>query len=182
MRNAGNIIPPHGVSTGEEATVEYAVEGLGVGDVIVCGHSHCGAIQALLDPTRVAGMPSVALWLQNAEATRRIVRENYRSLDGERLVSAAVQENVLVQLEHLCTLPAVAARLARGGLRLHGWVYKFETGEVFAYDPGSEQFLPLTPGADCPSVRPLVRRGPTVLEDGPGDPTAGAVGLQASRA
>lgn len=60
-----------------------------------------------------------------------------------RLLTATVEENVLVQLENLRTLQAVASRLARGDLHLHGWVYKIETGEVFASDSASGQFVPL---------------------------------------
>jgi carbonic anhydrase len=157
LRNAGNIIPPHGAGTGEAATIEFAVDGLGVRDVIVCGHSHCGAIRGLLDPREVAGLPAVARWLELAEATRRIVRESYGHLDGDQLVSAAVQENVLVQVEHLGTLPAVAARLARGELRLHAWVYEIESGEVLAYDAELGQFLPLRPGHRIPTVEPSAR-------------------------
>lgn len=145
LRNAGNIVPPHGAANGGEgATIEFAVAGLGVKDVIVCGHSHCGAVNGLLNPDKVAGLPTVAGWLQHAEATRSIVHENYQHLSGPPLLNAAIQENVLVQLEHLRTLPAVAARLAKGALKLHGWVYKIETGEVFAYDPAAGQFVPLT--------------------------------------
>ncbi len=144
LRNAGNIVPPHGAATGgEAATIEFAVAGLGVRDVIVCGHSHCGAMKGLLEPEAVAHLPAVAAWLAHAETTRRIVRENYAHLDGDRLLTATVEENVLVQLENLRTLPAVAARLKRGDLHLHGWVYKIETGEVFAYDPGPGQFVPV---------------------------------------
>ena len=144
LRNAGNIVPPHGVlGGGEAATIEFAVAGLGVRDIILCGHSHCGAMKAVLEPERVESLPAVARWLVHAESTRRIVRENYLHLDGERLITAAVEENVLVQLENLRTLPAVAARLVRGDLHLHGWVYKIETGEVFAYDFASGQFVPL---------------------------------------
>lgn len=144
LRNAGNIVPPHGAATGgEAATIEFAVAGLGVKDIIICGHSHCGAMVGLLAPEKVATMPTVAKWLSHAETTRRIVRENYGHLDGDRLVTATVQENVLVQLENLRTLPAVAARLVKGDLHLHGWVYKIETGEVFAYDSVSGQFLPI---------------------------------------
>ena len=62
-------------------------------------------------------------------------------LDGDRLVTATVEENVLVQLENLRTLPAVASRVVKGDLRLHGWVYKIETGEVFGYEPSSGQFV-----------------------------------------
>ncbi len=58
-------------------------------------------------------------------------------------MTATVEENVLVQLENLRTLPSVAPRLLRGDLHLHGWVYKIETGEVFAYDLASGQFVPV---------------------------------------
>lgn len=144
LRNAGNIVPPHGAANGgEAATIEFAVAGLGVKDIIICGHSHCGAMKGLLQPESVATLPSVASWLSHAETTRRIVRDNYGHLDGDRLVTATVEENVLVQLENLRTLPAVASRLVRGDLHLHGWVYKIETGEVFAFDLSSGQFVPL---------------------------------------
>ncbi len=144
LRNAGNIVPPHGAANGgEAATIEFAVAGLGVKEVIICGHSHCGAMKGLLQPEQVASLPAVSAWLSHAETTRRIVKDNYRHLDGDRLVTATVEENVLVQLENLRTLPAVASRLVRGDLHLHGWVYKIETGQVFAYDRESGQFLPI---------------------------------------
>lgn len=144
LRNAGNIVPPHGAANGgEAATIEFAVSGLGVKDIIICGHSHCGAMKGLLQPEMVSALPAVASWLDHAESTRRIVRENYGHLDGDRLVTATVEENVLVQLENLRTLPSVASRLVRGDLHLHGWVYKLETGEVFAYDSENGQFVPV---------------------------------------
>lgn len=144
LRNAGNIVPPHGAAPGgEAATVEFAVAALGVKDIIVCGHSGCGAMKGLLDPSAVAELPAVAKWLEHAEATRRIVAENYAGLSDDARLSAAVEENVLVQLENLRTLPSVAARFRHGDLHLHGWVYKIETGEVFAYDPSQGQYVPL---------------------------------------
>lgn len=144
LRNAGNIIPPHGAPAGGEgATIEFAVAALGVKNIIICGHSHCGAMHGLLFPEQVGELPAMAAWLGYAEATRRIVRDNYGHLCGPPLLTAAVEENVLVQLENLRTLPAVASRLARGDLYLHGWVYKIETGEVFAYDAAAGQFVPL---------------------------------------
>lgn len=144
LRNAGNIVPPHGAANGgEAATIEFAVAALGVKDIIICGHSHCGAMKGLLQPEMVAPLPAVSSWLSHAETTRRIVKENYTHLNGDALVTATVEENVLVQLENLRTLPAVASRLVRGDLHLHGWVYKIETGDVFAYDMTSGQFVPL---------------------------------------
>lgn len=158
MRNAGNIVPPHGAGNGgEAATIEFAVAGLGVKDIIVCGHSHCGAMNGLLNPDTVTELPSVGAWLKHAESTRRIVRDNYGHLDGQRLLTATVEENVLVQLENLRTLPAVASRLVKGDLHLHGWVYKIETGEVFAYDMTCGQFVPIAQyqfeAADAPARR-----------------------------
>lgn len=144
LRNAGNIVPPHGAANGgEAATIEFAVAALGVKDIIICGHSHCGAMKGLLEPDMVKDLPSVSSWLNHAEATRRIVKENYAELDGDKLISATVEENVLVQLENLRTLPSVASRLIKGDLYLHGWVYKIESGEVFAYEHTSGQFVPL---------------------------------------
>jgi carbonic anhydrase len=145
VRNAGNIVPPHGAGqSGEEASIEFAIAGLGVQDIVLCGHSHCGALKGLLHPESLKDMPAVASWLGNAEATRRIMKEKYADRTGAAQLTTAVEENVLVQLENLRTHPAVASALSRGKLKLHGWVYKFETGQVFAYDAASGQFLPLT--------------------------------------
>lgn len=143
MRNAGNIIPPYGaISGGEAATIEYAVAVLKVQDLIVCGHSLCGAMEGLLHPEQLQELHAVNAWLLHAEATARIIKENYGYLTDEQArLTAAVQENVLVQLENLRTHPSVAAAVSRGDLKLHGWTYKFETGQVFAYDPQQGQFL-----------------------------------------
>jgi carbonic anhydrase len=100
-------------------------------------------MKGLLQPEMVANLPALSSWLSHAETTRRIVKDNYGHLEGDRLVTATVEENVLVQLENLRTLPVVASRLVKGDLHLHGWVYKIETGEVFAYDYPSGQFIPL---------------------------------------
>ncbi len=145
LRNAGNIVPPHGsaASGGEAATIEFAVVALGVKDIIICGHSHCGAMKGVLEPNTVAGLPAVAAWLAHAETTRRIVQDSYKHLNNDQMLTAAIEENVLVQLENLRTLPAVAARLGQGNLHLHGWVYKIETGEVFAFDLPTGQFVPI---------------------------------------
>jgi Carbonic anhydrase len=145
LRNAGNIIPPHGAANGGEgATIEFAVVGLGIKDIIVCGHSLCGAIQSLLEPEKLDNMPAVKDWLEHAAATRRIAFENYKHLSTEELWNVAIQENVLMQIENLRTHPSVAAKLSRGQLNLHAWIYKIQTGEVFSYRVADGQFLPIT--------------------------------------
>lgn len=149
MRNAGNIVPPYGaVHGGEAATIEYAVSILKVRDIVICGHSHCGAMSGLLNPESIDGCCAVKSFLAHAEATRRIVAENYTHItDPAARLMVTVEENVLVQLENLRTHPAVASAMARDALHLHGWVYKFETGQIFSYDPEQGQFLPLIPPA-----------------------------------
>ncbi|MBX9877308.1 MAG: carbonic anhydrase [Candidatus Obscuribacterales bacterium] len=144
LRNAGNIIPPYGaINSGEAATIEFAVSALKVKDIIVCGHSSCGAIKGLLEPQLLEDLPTVKSWLSHAEATRRIIKENYGDLDEDKKLNVAIQENVLVQIENLRTHPSVASRLSGGHLRIHAWTYKFQTGEVFSYSENG-QFLPAT--------------------------------------
>src|SRR3954470_18719020 len=78
LRNAGNIVPPCGAANGgEEATIEFALVGLGVRDIIVCGHSHCGAMHGLHHPEALEGMPTMTAWLAHAESTRRITSQQY---------------------------------------------------------------------------------------------------------
>ncbi|MCP3103396.1 carbonic anhydrase [Myxococcus sp. K15C18031901] len=159
VRNAGNIVPPHGTANnGEAATIEYAVAALGVRHIIVCGHTRCGAMQGLLEPDKLARLPAMREWLRHAEATQRIIEENYRHLSGPPLLDAAVEENVLVQMEHLRTLPTVAAALARRQLNLYAWVYQLEDGSVHAYDPDQGQFAPVV-AVDGDSARARGRFG-----------------------
>ena len=178
LRNAGNIVPPYGAAWGgEAATIEFAVTGLGVKDIIVCGHSHCGAMKGLLAPPPRRDFPALSQWLSHAEATRRIVRDKYAGSgfgcasahpegvsdqdvtdhkcsdrESASLLNITIQENVLAQMENLRTHPVVASGLAQGKLKLHGWVYKIETGEVFGYNPESCQFQKLAERRLPPSM------------------------------
>lgn len=144
IRNAGNIIPPYGQNVGGEiATIEYAIEALNVKDIVVCGHSHCGAMKGLLEPHIVSELPAVKEWLKFGEPTRRVMKNHYSHLKGEALLTATVEENVLMQLENLETHPAVISKVRKGEIRLHAWVYKIETGVVYAYNKELEEFLPI---------------------------------------
>lgn len=168
LRNAGNIVPAYGATSGGEvATIEFAVTGLGVKDIVVCGHSHCGAMKGLLMPEILTEMPAVGEWLRHAESTRRIVRSKYAHLSGDELLEVAIDENVLVQIENLQTHPAVAVALSEDKLKLHAWVYDIPTGEVFSYDFESQQFVTLAdirpPALPPPSRICDVRSGDTRL-------------------
>jgi carbonic anhydrase len=150
VRNVGNIVPSvdRGVLGGVSAAIEYAVEVLEVDTVIVCGHTNCGAIQAIVHPERVEHLPYVARWLAESSRIPKLIQERYGYLEGEARMTAAVQENVLVQLENLRSFDFVARRLDAGVLKISGWVFKIATGEVFDFDPISGQFLQLGGGED----------------------------------
>ncbi|MFN8547284.1 MAG: carbonic anhydrase [Candidatus Eisenbacteria bacterium] len=154
IRNAGNLVPQFPtMQGGTAASVEFATSVLGVRDMVVCGHSHCGAIEALLRPERLEGLPALTRWIEFAAP----VRERLKSLpastsDAERL-DFAVRENTLVQISHLLTHPSVARGVESGRLRLHAWVYQFETGEVWACDRDSGEWLPLRAWAERDRVR-----------------------------
>lgn len=136
VRNAGNIIPPFGASKGgEEAAIEFAIDGLKVSNVVICGHSQCGAMSALIDKSKVASLPSVHRWLDHAESTLRRLRPEKKNVD------CAIHENVLVQVDNLKTHPAVSAAISRGTLRIFGWIYHFEEGLVSVYNPESKKFI-----------------------------------------
>jgi carbonic anhydrase len=145
VRNVGNIVPSvgRGVLGGVSAAIEYAVEVLEVGHVIVCGHTNCGAIEAILEPMTVAHLPFVSRWLAESERIPHLIAERYGSLEGEARMTAAVQENVLVQLENLRSFEFVARRLDSGVLKMSGWVFRIATGDIFDYDPVTGQFLRL---------------------------------------
>jgi carbonic anhydrase len=143
IRNAGNIIPPYGAANGGEgAAVEYAIQALGIEQVVICGHSHCGAMKGLLHLNQLqADMPLVYDWLKHAEATRRLVLDNYHSLDDEQLLEIAVAENVLTQIENLKTYPVIHSRIYQRKLKIYGWIYLIETAEILAYDPVNHAYM-----------------------------------------
>ncbi len=144
LRNAGNLVPPHaGPAGAEAATIEYAVEQLRVHDIILCGHSKCGAMHGLLAPEALAKLPNVSIWLEHARALLPELEKAGPHLSEDDRLKLAIEKNVLLQMEHLKTHPAVASALAARALRLHGWVYHFEKGEVDVYDPISGRFVPL---------------------------------------
>lgn len=164
-RNAGNIVPPFATQNGGvSSTVEYAVAALGVRDIVVCGHSDCGAMKALMAPAMVEGMPNVAAWLRHSSAAREVVCCSYPGLDGADAARAAAQENVVVQLAHLRTHPSVAAAIARGEIALHGWFFDIEAGAVLALDGVSGRFVHVREGMTMPVALPAAARRAFDLE------------------
>jgi carbonic anhydrase len=144
-RNIGNLVPTYGqVLGGVSAIIEYAVAGLQVSHVVVCGHTDCGAMIGLLHPEKLTWLPVVKSWLRNGEAAFSIVRDRNTASDEHSALEELIEENVLLQLHHLRTHPSVAGRMAQGSLALSGWVYDISNGIVRIYDEGQRKFLPVT--------------------------------------
>jgi len=141
IRNAGNIVPPHAkVAGGVTASIEYAVAVLGIKHIVVCGHSDCGAMKGALNTAALADLPHVQNWLDHSRAAVEIVKAK----QGQATISELDQvtkQNVLLQLDHLRTHPAVASRLGTGEVDMHGWVYNIEHGTVAAYDETQQEFV-----------------------------------------
>jgi carbonic anhydrase len=148
VKNVGNIVPPSsatGSTNSTAAAIEFAVETLRVSDIVICGHSQCGAMSALLGENPVdKSMPHLREWLNLAAPVLETMRSQYIHLTkmAERM-DAAAAENVLYALENLHSYPCVQDRLMDGTLQLHGWFFHIATAELFAYDPETNQFLPL---------------------------------------
>ena len=159
-RNAGNIVPPYATQNGGvTSTVEYAVMALGIRDIIVCGHSDCGAMKGLAgDPAALASMPNVVAWLRHGSAARQVVDTGYSKIGETDRVRAVSLENVVVQLAHLRTHPSVAAGIARGEIALHGWFVDIHAGQVLALDGETDRFTPLREGQPFPVALPARQR------------------------
>jgi carbonic anhydrase len=147
-RNIGNLVPAYGEMLGGiSAVIEYAVAALEVKQVVICGHSDCGAMKALLNPAQVAKLPTVRSWLRNAEAALSVT-EALRQDKGEAVgLEELIEQNVLLQLNHLKTHPSIAGKLALGKLGLSGWVYDIARGSVSIYNEETGKFeLASVPG------------------------------------
>ncbi len=157
-RNVGNVVPPYGQMNGGVSTaIEYAVLALGVQHIIICGHSDCGAMRAVLNPDSLEKMPTVKAWLRHAEVAKTMVHENCHCADEKESMPILTEENVIAQLQHLRTHPSVASRMANGQLFIHGWVYNIETSEIKAYDADQGRFLPLDGSHPIPVATPKAR-------------------------
>ncbi|MEU6532974.1 carbonic anhydrase [Streptomyces sp. NPDC046928] len=135
LRTAGNIVPPYASErpTSEAATIEYAVEVLGVRDIVVCGHSHCGAVGALVRGDDLDAVPAVRDWLNHATP-----RPSGRTEDPE--VAEGVQNHVLAQVLRLRSYPFIDKRLADDQLTLHAWYYEVHTGAVRVHRTETDAF------------------------------------------
>lgn len=139
-RNIGNIIPPDDnlASSSEAAAVEFVLNDLKVKNIIVCGHSDCGAMKGLLKKDLQESRPKVASWIKHAAPAQEGLDEH---LDPIKKLEEVTKRNVLLQIEHLKSYPIIAEKIAAKELTIQGWVYKIDSGEIFVHDEEKNTFL-----------------------------------------
>ena len=153
LRNIGNLVPAYGeMMGGVSAVIEYAVAALQVNQIVICGHSGCGAMKGLLSDESVASMPAVKNWLRNADAALSVVRTRSKAADENVQLKELIEQNVLLQINHVLTHPSVAAGVATGTLAVSGWVYAIADGDVHIYNQSKKQFSALSEVEQTPSA------------------------------
>jgi carbonic anhydrase len=147
VRNVGNMIPPcggHGISVADEsevAALEFAILNLKVKDIVVCGHSECGAMIALYHGRENVTLPHLRSWLVHGQDAAD------RLESGEKFATHLLphnelsQLNVLEQVNHLKTYPLVQERLASGDIKIHGWWFDIAKAELSSYDASLQMFV-----------------------------------------
>jgi carbonic anhydrase len=144
VRNVGNIIPPYDAIRDKNsvaAAIEFAVLELRVADIIICGHSNCGAIQTLFqEESDLKDMPHLRDWIRIASPVKEIMDKHYANVSLDFRNRIAEKENILDQLRNMQTYPFVVKALEDGKLFLHGWYYDIGTGNISSYNPVTDTF------------------------------------------
>ncbi|WP_141590836.1 MULTISPECIES: carbonic anhydrase [unclassified Myxococcus] len=149
VRNVGNMVAPSdskGQSTGDQseaAALEFSLRNLPVEDIVVCGHSNCGAMKAILAGGVGPENPNLKGWLEHGKDALQRMEANPTLGEGRSDYDRLSQNNVLVQIEHISTYPWVKERLDAGTLRLHGWWFDIATAQVHAWRPLLGRFIPM---------------------------------------
>lgn len=144
-RNIGNIVPAYGdVLGGVSAVIEYAVSALEVDQVVICGHSDCGAMKGLMNQEGLTKLPTVQRWLRSAHTALSVAEALSPKTDQSAFLHHLIEQNVALQLNHLRTHPSVAGRIAQGKLAVYGWLYDIAAGTVCAYNEATGKFQEIT--------------------------------------
>ncbi len=158
IRAAGNFVPYYDTSIawdGVAASLYYAVEVLRVKEIIVCGHSHCGAIAGLFDEGE-SGFPEEILerWLQFGGPAKRLALDSAPpNASKSELAACATYLSILFQLDNLLSYPFIRALVERQELFLHGWFFDIERGQISYYDPLSQRFALLNSAKNTEKTR-----------------------------
>ncbi|MDA3946236.1 MAG: carbonic anhydrase [Helicobacteraceae bacterium] len=148
IRNVGNFVAPYRPDEDYHSTaaaIEYAVSVLKVEEIIICGHTHCGACKALYETIVDPEMIHIKHWLKLGEKAKKMAIESLGvNAEKEKLLRLTEQFSVVTQLENLLTYPSVQRRVKSGEVHIHGWYYDIENGNIDYYDPEQSQFLPIS--------------------------------------
>lgn len=147
LRNVGNFIAPFKYDEdfhGSAAAIEFAVSVLNVKEIIVCGHSHCGACKALYEEVPSSDeMIHVKTWLKLGEQAKERTLRNHKFTTEEEKYRATERNSIRHQLDNLMTYPEVKKRVENKSLKIHGWYYDIETGNIDYYKKDEDIFRPL---------------------------------------
>ena len=147
LRNVGNFVAPykpdedyHAMAAG----IEYAVTALEVEEIIICGHTHCGAIAALYKDINDEAFVHTQKWLSLGKKAKELATLALgKDEEQEKLLRLTEKLSIIFQIENLMTYPCVSSKVSKGELHVHGWLYHIETGEIKYYDPDEHDFLAL---------------------------------------
>lgn len=148
VRNIGNFVAPFNPDADFHATasaIEYATSVLEVSDIIVCGHSHCGAIEALYKeiPPTSENVHTIK-WLELGVEAKKVAMLAYKNDAKEKMLRYTEKISTVYQIDNLLTYPGIKRRVEEGTLFLHAWYYDMESGEIEYYDDENYEFKPLT--------------------------------------
>ena len=156
IRNAGNIVPSYGPEPGGvTASVEYAVAVLGVSDIVICGHSDCGAMTAIATCKCLDHLPAVSSWLRHADSAK-VVNAARDHVSEKASIDSLVKENVLAQIANIKTHPSVRLAIDQGLLTIHGWVFDIESGLIEAFDRDQNRFVSLVENPLARAEQPAI--------------------------
>lgn len=144
LRNIGNMVPPHSSPDKDSsalAAIEFSIHSLNIYDIIVCGHSECGAMQMLNEKRETKCCPHLASWLKYGEESAKLVKQGMKINSGLSTTNQISQINVLQQIEHIKSYPFIQERIAKNKLRFHGWWFDIGRADVYCYEQSVKQFI-----------------------------------------
>src|SRR5579872_1794644 len=145
LRNVGNLIPPYAKAvneaTAEAAAIDFSLENLPIANIIVCGHSECGAMQAIISGMDKIESPSLKSWLYNCRCTEEHLKLDHAASEHLAPHNQLSQRNILQQMEHLRTYPIIQEKLKKKTINIHGWYFDIATGDVYAYEEALNRFI-----------------------------------------
>ena len=153
LRNIANVVPPYGTSgDASAAALEFAVQQLSVEHIIVCGHTICGGVGAVMDPGTVGATSQIARWVSWIQPALSQVEA--RGVDEANRYLEVVKANILLQCDHVKSYPMVDQTIRAGRLQVHGWLFDLESGDLMTFDDTTGVWQPLRTSTDSPDGEP----------------------------